>query len=135
VVGRSPSEREVQMFNTVRDARDAGYAVVRQAYEQKRRVFGWEVDKATRDLIERAGFGQYFIHRTGHSIGTEIHANGANMDNLEVRDEREIIPNTCFSVEPGIYLPEFGVRSEYDVIIHDGKAQVSGRIQTELVRV
>jgi Xaa-Pro aminopeptidase len=135
VVGRSPSEREVQVFNTVRDARDAGYTVVRQAYEQKRRVFGWEVDKATRDLIERAGFGQYFIHRTGHSIGTEIHANGANMDNLEVRDEREIIPNTCFSVEPGIYLPEFGVRSEYDVIIHDGKAQVSGRIQTELVRV
>jgi Xaa-Pro aminopeptidase len=135
VVGRSPSDREVQVFQTVRDARDAGFGVVRQAYEQKRRVFGWEVDKATRDLIERAGFGQYFIHRTGHSIGTEIHANGANMDNLEVRDEREIIPNTCFSIEPGIYLEGFGVRSEYDVIIHDGQAQVSGRIQTELVRV
>jgi Xaa-Pro aminopeptidase len=135
IVGRSPSDREVQIFNTVRDARDTGFAIVHDAYEKKRRVCGWEVDKATRDLIERAGFGQYFIHRTGHSIGTEIHANGANMDNLEVRDEREIIPNTCFSVEPGIYLPEFGVRSEYDVIIHDGKAQVSGRIQTELVRV
>lgn len=135
VIGRSPSEREVQVFTTVRDARDAGFAVVREAYEVKRRVCGWEVDKATRDIIERAGFGRYFIHRTGHSIGTEIHANGANMDNLEVHDEREIIPNTCFSVEPGIYLPEFGVRSEYDVIIHDGKAQVSGRIQTELVLV
>ena len=135
VIGRAPTDKEVEVFNTVIKARDAGYAVVRTAYEQKRQVAGWEVDKATRDVIDQAGYGKYFIHRTGHSIGTDIHSNGANMDNLEVHDEREIIPNTCFSIEPGIYLPEFGVRSEYDVIIHDGKAHVSGRIQTELVRV
>ena len=135
VIGRAPSEREVQIFNTVRDARDAGFAVVRDAYEKKRRIAGWEVDKATRDVIEKAGYGKYFIHRTGHSIGVEIHSNGANMDNLEVHDEREIIPNTCFSIEPGIYLPEFGVRSEYDVMVHQGKAEITGRVQTELVQV
>lgn len=135
VVGRAPTEREVQVFNTVRDARDAGFAVAREAYEKKRRVAGWEVDQATRAVIEKAGFGQYFIHRTGHSIGVEIHANGANMDNLEVHDERTIIPNTCFSIEPGIYLPEFGVRSEYDVMVHDGKAEVTGRIQDQLIQV
>lgn len=135
VVGRAPSAREVEVFNIVRDARDKGFAVVKGAYEQKRKVAGWEVDHATRGHIDQAGFGQYFIHRTGHSIGTDIHSNGANMDSLEVKDEREIIPNTCFSIEPGIYLPEFGVRSEYDVMVHNGKAEVTGRVQTELVQV
>lgn len=135
VVGRSPSERERQVFTTVREARDKGYAHVRGAFEQKRKIAGWEVDKATRDHINAAGFGQYFIHRTGHSIGTEVHANGANMDSVEVRDEREIIPNTLFSVEPGIYLPEFGVRSEFNVMIRGGQAEITGRIQTELMQV
>ena len=78
---------------------------------------GWEVDQAARDVIDQAGYGQYFCHRTGHSIGQETHGNGANMDNLETREERRVLPRTCFSVEPGIYLPEFGVRSEVDVFI------------------
>ena len=78
---------------------------------------GWEVDQACRDVIDQAGYGQYFIHRTGHSIGQEVHGNGANIDNLETREERPILPRTCFSIEPGIYLPEFGVRSEVDVLI------------------
>jgi len=135
VVGRAPSEREQQIFRTARDARDRGFATVREAYEQKRKIQGWEVDAATRAHIDGAGFGQYFIHRTGHSIGTEVHANGANMDSVEVKDEREIIPNSLFSIEPGIYLPEFGVRSEYNVMIHNLRAEITGRVQTELVQV
>jgi Xaa-Pro aminopeptidase len=135
VVGRAPSEREQQIFRTARDARDRGFATVREAYEKKRRIQGWEVDAATRAHIDGAGFGQYFIHRTGHSIGTEVHANGANMDSVEVKDEREIIPNSLFSIEPGIYLPEFGVRTEYNVMIHNLKAEITGRVQTELMQV
>jgi Xaa-Pro aminopeptidase len=119
----------------VRDARDAGFRKVEAAFSSGQRIAGWEVDKATRDSITSAGYGKYFTHRTGHSIGVEIHANGANMDNLETKDEREIIPNTCFSIEPGIYLPEFGVRSEFDVLIHNGKAEITGKIQNELVLI
>ena len=135
VVGRAPSEREQQIFRTARDARDRGFATVKEAYEQKRKIEGWEVDAATRAHIDSAGFGQYFIHRTGHSIGTEVHANGANMDSVEVKDEREIIPNSLFSIEPGIYLPEFGVRTEYNVMIHNLQAEITGRVQTELMQV
>ncbi len=131
-----PSERQMKVFTIVRDARDAGIKRVREAFAAKRKIAGWEVDDATREHISSAGFGQYFTHRTGHSIGVNIHGNGANIDNLETRDEREIIPNTCFSIEPGIYLPgEFGVRSEVDVLIHNGAAEVTGKIQRELVLI
>jgi Xaa-Pro aminopeptidase len=91
------------------------------------------VTAAVRDFIARGGYGEYFIHRTGHSIGSSIHANGANLDDLEIGDEREIIPNTCFSMEPGIYMPDFGVRSEVNVLVRERSAEVTGRIQTELV--
>ncbi len=87
-----------------------------------------------REFIDGKGYGQYFIHRTGHSITSDIHGNGANLDNLETKDDREILPNTCFSVEPGIYLPEFGVRSEINMMIRKGKGEVTGRIQNELVQ-
>jgi Xaa-Pro aminopeptidase len=96
---------------------------------------GWEVDQAARAVIEQAGYGQYFCHRTGHSIGQETHGNGANMDNLETREVRRVLPRTCFSVEPGIYLPEFGVRSEVNVFV-DAQSQVhvtGGEPQTEIV--
>ena len=83
--------------------------------------------------INGKGYGQYFIHRTGHSISRDIHGNGANLDNLETKDDRDILPNTCFSVEPGIYLPEFGVRSEINMMIHKGKGEVTGSIQNDLV--
>jgi Xaa-Pro aminopeptidase len=135
VVGRSASDREIEVFSTVRDARDKGFEKVRNAIASKTKIAGWEVDAVTRDHINTAGFGKYFIHRTGHSIGVDIHANGANMDSLEIKDEREIIPNSLFSIEPGIYLPEFGVRSEFDVMVHDGTAEVTGRIQRDLVVV
>jgi len=98
-----------------------------------RRISGWEVDRATRGHIKNAGYGDYFIHRTGHSIATEVHANGANMDDLEIHDERQILPNSCFSIEPGIYLPEFGVRSEVNVLVRDKSAEVTGKIQREIV--
>jgi Xaa-Pro dipeptidase len=134
-VGKSPSDRQREVFGIVAGARDAAVSAVQQAVSSGRKIAGWQVDDAARGHIEKAGYAQYFVHRTGHSIGTEVHANGANMDNLETRDEREIIPNTCFSVEPGIYLPEFGVRSEVNVLVRAGKAEVTGRVQKEIVIV
>jgi len=134
VIG-SPSEKQAEIFNVVTGARDAGVKKVQEAFAAKRRIAGWEVDQATREFITAAGYGQQFVHRTGHSIGVNVHGNGANIDNLETKDEREIIPNTCFSIEPGIYLPEFGVRSEVNVLIHDGAAEVTGKIQRELVLI
>jgi Xaa-Pro aminopeptidase len=135
VIG-TPSEKQQEIFNIVTGARDAGVKKVQDAFAGKRRIAGWEVDQATREHINNAGYGQYFVHRTGHSIGVSVHGNGANMDNLETKDDREIIPNTCFSIEPGIYLPgEFGVRSEVNVLIRNGAAEVTGRIQRELVLI
>jgi Xaa-Pro aminopeptidase len=134
-VGSAPSDRQREVFQVVTGARDAGIKVVQDAFRAGRRICGWEVDQATREFITRAGFGQYFVHRTGHSIGTSVHANGANMDNLETRDEREILPNSCFSVEPGIYLPEFGVRSEVNVLVRERAAEVTGTIQQEIVLI
>jgi Xaa-Pro dipeptidase len=134
VIG-TPTDRHLEIFNIVSGARDAGVKKVQEAYAGKRRIAGWEVDQATREHITNAGYGEYFVHRTGHSIGEHVHGNGANMDNLETKDDREIIPNTCFSVEPGVYLPEFGVRSEVNVLIHNGAAEVTGKIQRELVLI
>jgi Xaa-Pro dipeptidase len=132
-VGEAPSDRIRQIFEVVRGARDAGVNAVQSAVAKGRIIAGWQVDEAARDHIARAGYGRYFIHRTGHSIATSVHGNGPNMDNLETRDERTILPNTCFSIEPGIYLPEFGVRSEVDVLVRPGSAEVTGRIQREIV--
>jgi Xaa-Pro aminopeptidase len=132
-VGKAPSGRMHQVFEVVRDARDAGVKTVIDAVSTGRRIAGWEVDRATRNHIKEKGFGEYFIHRTGHSIGTDVHSNGANMDDLEIHDERQILPNSCFSIEPGIYLPEFGVRSEVNVLVRPKSAEVTGNIQREIV--
>ncbi len=132
-IGKSPSARTQEIFQIVRDARDAGVRTVQEATAAHRPIAGWEVDHAVRGHIKRAGYGEYFIHRTGHSIGTEVHANGANMDDLEIHDERRILPNSCFSIEPGIYLPEFGVRSEVNVLVRPNAAEVTGKIQREIV--
>jgi len=134
VVG-TPSDKQREIFQIVRDARDVGIRTVQQAFDAGKKICGWEVDAAVREFITGKGYGKYFIHRTGHSIGRDIHANGANLDNLETKDDREILPNTCFSVEPGIYLPEFGVRSEINMLIRNGKGQVTGRVQNELVQI
>lgn len=133
IIGPAASERQREIFEVVRGARDAGIATVKSAVSGGRKLQGWEVDKATRDYIASRGYGQYFIHRTGHSIGTEVHANGANMDNLEVHDERQVLPNSCFSIEPGIYFAEWGVRSEINMLVRRNAAEVTGKIQNEIV--
>jgi Xaa-Pro dipeptidase len=136
VVDREPTEREQLVFETVRDARDAAVAVVKKAFAAETPIAGWEADDAARAVIRGAGFGEWFTHRTGHNIGPVLHGNGANLDNLETHDERLILPNTCFSVEPGIYfVGDFGVRSEINMMTRKGRADVTGRIQQELVRV
>ena len=94
---------------------------------------GWQVDKAARNVIEKAGYGKYFFHRTGHSIGERVHGNGVNMDGLETHDSRHLIPRTCNSVEPGVYLSEFGIRSEVNVYIDEGEARVTGAVQNEIL--
>jgi Xaa-Pro aminopeptidase len=116
-VGREvPSEYE-DVFQIVAQARDAAIQCVRHGFEQGEPLLGWQVDQTARDVIQAAGYGDAFCHRTGHSIGQETHGNGANIDNLETHEERRILPRTCFSIEPGIYLPDFGVRSEVDVFV------------------
>ena len=136
VVAREPTQHEQLVFSTVRNARDAAIAAVQQAFAAGTAIAGFQADDAARAVIRAAGFAGQFIHRTGHNIGPEIHGAGANLDNLETHDVRLILPNTCFSVEPGIYLhDEFGMRSEVNMITRPGSAQVTGRVQAELVRI
>jgi Xaa-Pro dipeptidase len=135
-MGATVPQKYQDIFAIVAAARDAGIACVRQAFAVKRPLQGWEVDQATRDVIVKAGYGDYFVHRTGHNIGQETHGNGAHMDNLETREERLVLPETCFSIEPGIYLPEFGVRSEIDVFVDSqGEVFVTGGPQTEVLAI
>jgi len=135
VIGREPSDRERQVFEAVKSARDASIRVVQEAFSRNEPIAGWQADDAARGVIRDAGFAAYFTHRTGHNIATELHGSGAHLDNLETHDERRILPFTCFSVEPGIYLPEFGIRSEVNMMTTRDKAEVTGRIQQELVRI
>lgn len=133
--GEGVPENIQSVFEIVRGARDKAIERVQRAVAAQQPLRGFEVDDAARDYIRAAGYGDYFFHRTGHSIGAEVHGAGANMDNLETHDERRIIPWTCFSIEPGIYLPEFGIRSEVNVFVGDSSAWVTGEIQRELVRI
>lgn len=133
--GAAPPERLVNVFAIGMEARDAAVALVAKAAEDGRTLQGFEVDDACRNVIKRHGYGDYFVHRTGHSIGTDVHGSGANMDNLETHDIRRVLPGTCFSVEPGIYLPEFGIRTEVNVFVGDGHAGVTGEVQRKLVEV
>jgi Xaa-Pro aminopeptidase len=123
------------VFQTVAGARKYTSDFVRSSIENGRLLSGFEVDDTCRRFIEERGYGEYFFHRTGHSIGTEVHGTGANMDNLESHDVRRVIPNTCFSIEPGVYLATFGIRSEVNVFVSDATAIVTGEEQTELIRI
>lgn len=134
-VGNNPSPKHVEIFKIVTKARDAGAEKVKSTIAAGKKLAGWEVDQATREVIDKSGYGKYFIHRTGHSIGTDVHANGANMDNLEIHDERQVLANSCFSIEPGIYLPDFGIRSEVNMIVREHSAEVTGKIQKEIVLI
>jgi Xaa-Pro aminopeptidase len=134
-VGEEVPEKYEKVFRIVARARDAAIERVRSAFAGKESLQGWQVDRAARDVIEQAGHGEHFCHRTGHSIGQETHGNGANMDDLETHEVRRVLPRTCFSVEPGIYLPEFGVRSEVNVFVDAGGAVhvTGGAPQQEVV--
>jgi Xaa-Pro dipeptidase len=135
-VGDVVPEKHVKIFNIVAGARDAALNYVKAAVKEGRQISGWQVDDAARNFITEKGYGKDFVHRTGHSICTEVHANGANIDNLETRDERKIIAKTAFSIEPGIYLDDFGVRSEIDVYVDDNEVVVAGEpIQTEVIPI
>ena len=133
--GPEPPAKIERVFTVVRDARDRAIARVKDSVRDKRVLQGFEVDDAAREHVRAEGFEEFFFHRTGHSIGTEVHGSGANMDNLETHDERRVIPWTCFSVEPGIYLPEFGIRLEVDVFVGDCEARVTGEVQDKLVLI
>ena len=131
-LGANPPEKMREVFAVVTGARDAAIERVKSAISGGQGFCGFEVDDAARGVIQARGYAEYFTHRTGHSIGVEVHGNGANMDNLETHDERRVSPWTCFSIEPGVYLPEFGVRSEVNMFVGEGEARVTGEIQREL---
>jgi len=136
-VGDDPPEEYVKAFHVVRDARRAGFKFLKERLDSGKQVAGWEVDGICRNVVKEAGYGEYFTHRTGHSIGEEVHGNGANIDSFETQDTRTLVPGCLFSLEPGIYLEgKMGVRSELNVFIDSSKkAMVTGREQDELVLI
>ncbi len=131
-----PSEHQ-KIFNVVRDGRDAAIKAAQKRYPTGEVLYGWQIDEEARQSIKKAGYGEYFLHRTGHSIHEEVHGNGANIDNLETQDSRRLMQGTCFSIEPGVYLKgNFGVRSEVDMYLSDKEAIVTGLpIQTEVIPI
>ncbi len=133
--GRAIPDRHAEVFNVVRTARDLALAFVQDVVRAGRAIAGWQVDDVARSHIASAGYGEQFTHRLGHSIGEDIHGAGANLDNFETRDERPLIQDTGFSIEPGVYLPEFGVRSEIDCYIDADGASATGAVQEEIVRI
>jgi Xaa-Pro dipeptidase len=132
-LGASVPDKYAKVFGIVRDARDRAVELIRSSIAAGKPLQGWQVDKAARAVIEKAGYGKYFFHRTGHSIGERVHGNGVNMDGLETHDVRHLIPGTCNSVEPGIYLPEFGIRSEVNIYVGQREARVTGAVQKEVL--
>lgn len=133
--GTTPPDAMLNVFAAVTGARDAAVACVKSAADAGAVLAGFQVDDACRGFLRERGLDGHFFHRTGHSIGEEVHGNGANMDNYETHDERLVIPGTCFSVEPGVYLPDFGIRSEVNVYRAQSAAEVTGEIQTALLRL
>ena len=131
--GDSAPDDVTNVFSVVRDARKAACRLVIERIAAKHIVAGYEVDDAARGHIAKHGFGEFFVHRTGHSIGEEVHGTGVNMDNLESHDVRRIVAGSCFSVEPGVYLPHFGIRSEVNVFVDSRQAVVTGEEQEKLL--
>jgi len=135
VAASRPTDLQQEIFQIVRKAQKKGVELVKSRFAHKKRLEGWEVDDAVRQVIREAGYGEFFIHKTGHSIETAVHGSGAHMDNLEMHDVRPLLPGTCFSVEPGIYLPgKFGVRLEHDIYIHkEGNVEITGGEQDAII--
>jgi Xaa-Pro aminopeptidase len=126
-------DRYVEAFNAARDGRDAAVALVRDSVAKGRVLRGFEVDRACRAVVEKAGFGPQFVHRTGHSLGTEVHGNGVHMDDFETHDERRLIPGTGFTIEPGVYSAAFGVRTEINMFVGEREGTVTGALQQDFV--
>ena len=130
-----PTPEVAEAFGVIVAGRDAAVEKVQTAVASGTPIHGWEVDRATRDVIDAAGFGDFFIHRTGHSLGDEVHGNGVHMDDYETHDDRRLVPGTGFTIEPGIYNERFGVRTEINMVVGEASAEVTGPRQTELVRI
>ena len=128
-------EEFARAFAAARDGRDAAVDLVRTAVAAGADLRGWQVDRACRDVIDAAGFGDRFIHRTGHSLGEEVHGNGVHMDDYETRDDRRLIAGTGFTIEPGVYTERFGVRTEINMFVAEREARVTGPLQQEIVRI
>lgn len=134
VTGRAADE-VTTVFSVVAAARDAALEAVQRAVSAGRAIRGWEVDRAARQVIHEAGYGSRFVHRTGHSLGTDVHGNGVHMDDYETHDDRRLLPGTGFTIEPGIYLQHFGIRSEINVVVGETRAEVTGPVQQTLVQI
>jgi Xaa-Pro aminopeptidase len=132
-LGAKVPEKYAKVFAVLRQSRDTAIDLIQSHVSTGKPLQGWQVDKAARSVVEKAGYGKYFFHRTGHSIGEAVHGNGANMDGLETKDVRHLIPRTCNSIEPGIYLKDFGMRTEVNVYIDESEARVTGAIQKEIL--
>ncbi len=134
-IGKDPPEKYAEIFGVVKKARDEAIRFVQEKFRKKEPCYGWQVDDVCRAVVNKAGYGKFFVHRTGHSITEETHGNGVNIDNLETKDERRLLPGCCFSIEPGIYLEgEMAVRTEINMFLrHDGVAEVTGEKQEEIV--
>ena len=131
--GQAVPDEFASAFGAAREGRDAAIALVKARSREGRELRGFEVDRACRDVIERAGYGAQFIHRTGHSLGEEVHGNGVHMDDYETHDDRRLIPGTGFTIEPGVYTDRYGVRTEINMFIGEKDAQVTGALQQEIV--
>jgi Xaa-Pro aminopeptidase len=132
--GEPPAE-VVEAFRAIVEGRDAAISLVQARIAGGQPVQGWEVDRAARNVITAAGFGDRFVHRTGHSLGEEVHGNGVHMDDYETHDERRLLPGTGFTIEPGVYTKAFGVRTEINMVVGDRSAEVTGPCQRALVRI
>jgi len=132
-LGAKVPEKYAKVFKVLTAARDKAVELIQSSVASGKPVQGYQVDQAARSVIEKAGYGKYFIHRTGHNIGRTVHGNGVNMDGLETHDSRHLIAGTCNSVEPGIYLPDFGMRSEVNVYVGEEEARVTGAVQQEIL--
>ena len=134
-LGEPPSNKHREVFRSVTNARDAAFELLENRVLEGDNPQGWEVDRAARKVIEKAGYGDHFVHRLGHSLGYEVHSNGVNLDDWETHDTRTVINGVGVTIEPGVYLPEFGVRSEIDVYLGEDGPEITGNLQTEIVQI
>jgi len=131
--GRAVPERYARAFQAVATARDAAITLVQEAVREGRPIRGWEVDRAASTVLKEAGYGTEILHRTGHSLGETVHGDGVNMDDYETHDDRRLLPGTAFTIEPGVYFPDFGIRTEINMIVRAGSAEVSGPLQPAIL--